>query len=224
MIDRDRLTRWYNAQAKFYSARRDSFDGGHVRCVAEALDSAARLRILDAACGTGLFSIGLARLAPGWRLEGVDRAEKMLEVGRERAAKLGLANVTFTLGDVEALSFDDAAFDVVIASGLLPNLNQLDAAFREIRRVLRPDGRLFIVEIDREALTFADRLSFRTLVWGYRVISTMLPRFKFARGWSLERSTVDPADVENELRTSGLLPRGVRRVDKHWIIEACKRT
>lgn len=223
MIDRDRLTRWYNAQARFYSARRDAFDGGHVRCVADALDSSARLRILDAACGTGLFTIGLARLAAGWRLEGVDRAVKMLDVGREQATALGLSNVSFEVGDVEALSFDDASFDVAVAAGLLPNLNEPEVALGEIHRVLRPGGRAFIVEIDRNALNFVDRLGFRVMVWGYRVISTVLPRFKFARGWSLERSTVDPEEVENRLRTSGFIPGTVRRAHKHVIIEACKR-
>ena len=147
----------------------------------------------------------------------------MLDVGREQAAALGLSNVSFEVGDVEALSFDDASFDVAVAAGLLPNLNEPEVALVEIHRVLRPGGRAFIVEIDRNALNFVDRLGFRVMVWGYRVISTVLPRFKFARGWSLERSTVDPAEVENRLRTSGFIPGTVRRAHKHVIIEACKR-
>ena len=130
-IDTSRLTRWYNAQARFYSRRRDSFDGGHVAWVAGRLDDARELRILDAACGTGLFTIGLARLGPRWRVEGVDLAEGMLDVGRDHAAEQGLDNALFSTGDVERLRLDDASVDAVVAAGLLPNLNDPGPALAE---------------------------------------------------------------------------------------------
>jgi len=219
-IDTSRLTRWYNAQARFYSKRRDSFDGGHVDWVAGRLDGDRDLRILDAACGTGLFTIGLARRSPRWHVEGVDLAEGMLDVGRRHASERKLANAVFSAGDVERLSLEDASVDAVVAAGMLPNLNDPGPALAEFRRVLRPDAPIFVVEIDREALSTGDRLSFRAMVWGYRVVSTLLPRYKFARGWSLERSTIDPARLETILPEAGFRPGTVHRADKHLIVEA----
>jgi ubiquinone/menaquinone biosynthesis C-methylase UbiE len=221
-IDSSRLTRWYNAQARFYSKRRNTFDGAHVQWVAGRLDDGRELRILDAACGTGLFTIGLARLGPRWRVEGVDLAEGMLEVGREHATTRGLGNAVFATGNVERLEQDDASVDVVVAAGLLPNLNDPGPALAEFRRVLRPGGPIYLVEIDRDALTTGDRLSFHAMVLGYRVISTVLPRYKFARGWSLERSTIDPVRLEALLPSAGFRPGAVHRADKHVIVEAFK--
>jgi ubiquinone/menaquinone biosynthesis C-methylase UbiE len=221
-IDGEKLTRWYNAQARFYSARRDAFDGGHVRCVAGSLDRAQPLRILDAGCGTGLFTIGLAASASGWRIDGVDAASGMLEVGRQHAERKGLTNVSFGEGDVERLTFESATFDVVVAAGLLPNLNSPHAALAEFHRVLKPAGRLFVVEIDREELSFLARVNFSVMVWGYRVVSTVMPRFKFARGWNLERSTVDISDIKAALQAAAFLPRAVHRKVGHLIVQASR--
>jgi len=60
------------------------------------------------------------------------------------------------------------------------------------------------------------------MVLGYRVISTVLPRYKFARGWSLERSTIDPVRLEALLPSAGFRPGAVHRADKHMIVEAFK--
>ncbi len=221
-IDAEKLTRWYNAQAAFYSARRDDFDGRHVRCVSGSLDPSQPLRILDAGCGTGLFTIGLAASASQWQVQGVDVASGMLEVGRRHAERKGLTNASFCEGDVERLTFQGATFDAVVAAGLLPNLNSPRAALAEFHRVLKPAGRLFVVEIDRDGLSFLARLNFSLMVWGYRVISTVMPRFKFARGWNLERSTIDLSEIETALRAAAFLPRAVHRETGHLIVEASR--
>ena len=221
-IDSEKLTRWYNAQARFYSARRDAFDGRHVRCVAESLDRSQPLHILDAGCGTGLFTIGLAAAVPRWRVEGIDAADGMLAVGRLHAARKGLANASFCAGDVERLEFENAIFDGVVAAGLFPNLNSPGPALAEFRRVLKPGGRLFVVEIERDALSVSARVRFRLMVWGYRAISTVMPRFKFARGWSLERSTIDASEIDAALKAAAFRPREVHREAGHVIVEASK--
>jgi ubiquinone/menaquinone biosynthesis C-methylase UbiE len=221
-IDGEKLTRWYNAQARFYSARRDAFDGRHVRCVAGSLDRTQPLRILDAGCGTGLFTIGLAASASRWRVEGVDAANGMLEIGRRHAERKALTNASFCEGDVERLGFGDATFDAVVAAGLLPNLNSPHAALTECHRVLKPGGRLFVVEIDRDSLSALARLNFSLMVWGYRVISTVMPRFKFARGWNLEQSTLSVSEIETALQAAAFRPGAVHREIGHLIVEAFK--
>jgi ubiquinone/menaquinone biosynthesis C-methylase UbiE len=221
-IDNKKLTRWYNAQARFYSARRDDFEGGHVRGVADSLDPSQPQTILDAGCGTGLFTVGLAGSTPQWNVVGVDAADGMLEVGRRRATGRGLTNTSFHVGNVEQLDFEDATFDAVVAAGLLPNLNSPGPALLEFYRVLKPASRLFVVEIDREALSFLERTHFRLMVWGYRAISTVLPRFKFAHGWSLERSTLDVAEIEAALEVAAFRVHSIQRESGHLIVEARK--
>jgi ubiquinone/menaquinone biosynthesis C-methylase UbiE len=146
----------------------------------------------------------------------------MLEVGRQHAERKGLTNVSFGEGDVERLTFGSATFDAVVAAGLLPNLNSPHAALAEFHRVLRPTGRLFVVEIDRERLSFLARLNFSVMVWGYRVISTVMPRFKFTRGWNLERSTVGISEIEAALQAAAFLPRAIHREAGHLIVEASR--
>ena len=171
---------------------------------------------------TGLFTIGLAASASQWQLQGVDVASGMLEIGRRHAERKGLTNASFCEGDVERLTFQGATFDAVVAAGLLPNLNSLHAALAEFHRVLKPAGRLFVVEIDRHGLSFLARLNFSLMVWGYRVISTVMPRFKFARGWNLERSTVGISEIEAALQAAAFLPRAIHREAGHLIVEASR--
>ncbi len=219
-IDSARLIRWYDAQARFYSLRRDRHDGAHVLHVAARLAADRPLTILDAGCGTGLFSIGLASRSPGWKVLGIDASRGMLEVARRKASERKLANVTFAEGDVYELPFEAGHFDVVCAAGVLPNLNDHARALREWRRVLRTDGLLFVIEIDREALTGPQRLRFRTMILGQRVIAALLPRFRFARRWTLERSTVERDATEALLRECGLRVTAVDRTAGHLVFEA----
>jgi demethylmenaquinone methyltransferase / 2-methoxy-6-polyprenyl-1,4-benzoquinol methylase len=99
-------------------------------------------RVLDACCGTGDLSIA-ARDAGG-QVTGLDFSERMLERARRKAP--GLAWVQ---GDLLALPFDDESFDAATVGFGVRNVADLDAGLRELRRVLRPGGRLAILEITR---------------------------------------------------------------------------
>lgn len=96
---------------------------------------------LDAGCGIGVFLLPLARhLAPhGGRVVGLDLAEGTLGQARARAEAEGLP-VECVIGDVEALPFADASFDLVLANYMLYHVPNLDRAIGELRRVLRPGG------------------------------------------------------------------------------------
>jgi SAM-dependent methyltransferase len=100
-------------------------------------------RALDAGCGTGGFLLPLARrLAPqGATVVGLDLAEGTLGQARARVRAAGLP-VDCVIGDVEALPFDDGAFDLVLANYVLYHVPDLDRAIAELRRVLRPGGTL----------------------------------------------------------------------------------
>ncbi len=103
---------------------------------------------LDACCGTGDLSFELARrVGPEGRVIGSDFSERMLDLARQKAANRGLGAVRFEWGDALALSYDDATFDAVTVGFGVRNLADLERGVRELGRVLKPGGRLVILEI-----------------------------------------------------------------------------
>lgn len=101
------------------------------------------MQALDVATGTGLVAREALRLVgPSGRITGVDPSEGMLESAR----RLGIAAVT---GYAESLPFPDASFDFVSMGYALRHVGDLRAALAEFRRVLKPGGRLCILEISR---------------------------------------------------------------------------
>ncbi len=99
----------------------------------------SRARVLELGCGTGEFT---RRVAPvGAHLVALDLSAELLAKAR---AKVGAA-ARFVRGDAEALPFPDGTFDVVYGCSVLHHLD-LEAALREVRRVLRPGGRLVFSE------------------------------------------------------------------------------
>ncbi len=97
------------------------------------------LDLLDVGCGPGTITADLARIVAPGRVVAIDRAADILEQARAHAAEQHV-EVTFEPGDVYALAYDDASFDVVHAHQVLQHLNDPVAALREMRRVLRPGG------------------------------------------------------------------------------------
>ena len=114
-----------------------------------AAASSAAQEILDIACGTGDFSIAIARaMAPGSRVTGLDLSEGMLAVMRSKLAAGGLDDrVTCVQGDSEAMPYADASFDCVTIAFGIRNFEHREVALREILRVLKPGGKLVILEL-----------------------------------------------------------------------------
>ncbi len=107
------------------------------------LEAGSALDALDAGCGTGFLSLEMA--ARGHRVTGVDFAPAMLELARGKAAAQGLA-VRFEHADAENLPFAPRSFDLAISRHVLWTLPHPEAAIDEWMRVLRPGGRLAIVD------------------------------------------------------------------------------
>jgi ubiquinone/menaquinone biosynthesis C-methylase UbiE len=221
LINHEKMIRWFDFQAPFYRLWRDDYDG---RLVREAL---ALLRreggahtILDAGCGTGLFTIGLALAEPGWRLDGIDASSGMLAVARRQASLRGLSNIAWHHGDVNELPFDDCAFDAVLAAGLMPCLNEPARVLVEFRRVLRRGGRLVSIEFDRGSMGLGTGIFFRVMILGYKMVSSLLPRFRFAEQWNIRKSTIDSERFELELSSAGYDILGASRVSSHVVYHA----
>jgi demethylmenaquinone methyltransferase/2-methoxy-6-polyprenyl-1,4-benzoquinol methylase len=105
-----------------------------------------RERCLDACTGTGDLAVAL--LEGGAReVVGTDFAPHMIDVARRKAGD----RVEFRVADTTRLPFADASFDVATVAFGVRNLEDLDAGLRDLRRVLRPGGRLAILEFSRPA-------------------------------------------------------------------------
>ena len=100
-------------------------------------------RVLDACCGTGDLAVA-AREAAAGEVIGVDFSERMLERARRKAPE-----VEWVQADVLALPFGDASFDAAVVGFGVRNVEDLAAGLKELRRVLRPGGRLGILEITK---------------------------------------------------------------------------
>jgi ubiquinone/menaquinone biosynthesis C-methylase UbiE len=105
-------------------------------------------RLLEIGVGTGYYSLELAGwVAPGGTLELFDLQQKFLDHVTRAAAERGLTNLLATRGDATALPYDDASIDGVVLTAVLGEIPDRPAALREIRRVLKPDGRLVVGEL-----------------------------------------------------------------------------
>ena len=98
-------------------------------------------RVLDACCGTGDLAIAAQRRGAA-EVVGLDFSEEMLERARRKAPEL-----EWVRGDALALPFGEASFDAATVGFGVRNVDDLEAGIRELRRVLRPGGRLAILEI-----------------------------------------------------------------------------
>jgi ubiquinone/menaquinone biosynthesis C-methylase UbiE len=107
------------------------------------LPAGGALDALDVGCGTGFLSLELA--ARGHRVSGIDFAPAMLDRARRKAGERGL-RVRFEEGDAENLAFAPGSFDLVISRHVLWTLPHPEAAIDEWLRVLRPGGRLVVVD------------------------------------------------------------------------------
>lgn len=106
-------------------------------------------RILDVATGTGDFAIAALRLGPK-SVIGIDIAEEMLKHGRAKIQKRGLESlIVLQLGDAEQLEFDTGSFDATLVAFGARNFENLEQGLSEMRRVLRPGGRIVVLEFSR---------------------------------------------------------------------------
>ncbi len=103
---------------------------------------------LDVCCGTGDLALELAgRVSPGGHVVGCDFSEPMLDLARDKARTRAADPVRFEWADALSLPYDAGRFDAVTVGFGVRNLADLDRGLREMTRVLRPGGRLVVLEI-----------------------------------------------------------------------------
>ena len=100
-------------------------------------------QVLDIACGTGLVSFEASRaVSRGGHVLGIDLSERMVDAAEQRAQEMKLSNCSFSRMDAETLALPEASFDVVLCALGLMYMPDPEQAVREMRRVLRPGGRV----------------------------------------------------------------------------------
>ncbi len=148
-----------DAVAQFKSAQREAWSTfapmENITCTAAPrlvsfAEIGASARVLDVGCGTGVVAITAARR--GAKVSGIDLTPELIARARQSAAVAGLA-IDWHEGDVEALPFGDASFDVVVSQFGHMFAPRPDVALGEMLRVLRPGGRIAFSTWPPELLT-----------------------------------------------------------------------
>jgi demethylmenaquinone methyltransferase/2-methoxy-6-polyprenyl-1,4-benzoquinol methylase len=134
------------------------------KAVKEFIDSKPKL-ILDIATGTGDFAIAALASNPE-KVIGVDISEGMLKFGVEKIKKAGLENkIELKLGDAENLDFAENTFDVITVSFGVRNFENLELGLSNMLRVLKPGGKVVVIEFSKPRGVFKYFLQF--LFQGY---------------------------------------------------------
>ena len=160
-------------------------------------------RVLDVACGTGLVAVGAAKiLGSAENITCLDPSAGMLAEARKKLA------ARFVQGRAEALPFPDDGFDFLTMGYALRHVTDLEQTFAEYRRVLRPGGKVLILEITRPSSAFGNfffRLYFGRI---YPALTQLFTRSRDAREmmayyWETMDACVRPDAVLSAMRTAG---------------------
>ena len=121
--------------------------GWRRKAVREIVDTDKPLKVLDMACGTGDFTIEISqKVAKGSEVTGVDLSEEMMKIGREKIAKAAV-EATMEYGECEELKYPDNSFDRISVGFGVRNFEHLQKGLEEMFRVLKPGGKLVILEL-----------------------------------------------------------------------------
>ncbi|MCA9291832.1 MAG: bifunctional demethylmenaquinone methyltransferase/2-methoxy-6-polyprenyl-1,4-benzoquinol methylase UbiE [Phycisphaerales bacterium] len=206
----DRVRRMFSAIARSYDLNNRIHSFGRDQAWRRAAVRMAELRpadeVLDVACGTGDLAQAFAD-AGARRVVGLDFTPAMLDIARFKAERRGAdASIEYVQGDAMALPHADASFDVVSIAFGIRNVEDPAAALREFRRVLRPGGRLVVLEFSEPRnplVRFGNRLYGRHVM---PVTATLIARDRSGAYRYLPRSIstfLEPEAMRQQMRDAG---------------------
>lgn len=182
-----------------------------------ALALGAGERVLDVGCGPGLLCGEMAHeVGVDGRVVGVDTSDSMLRIAGRNGQ--GLGQMSVRPGEATALPADDGAFDAVVCTQVLEYVPDVAAALAEFRRVLRPDGRLLLVDTDWASCVWAsaddDRMRRVIAAWDAHCphprLPRMLPGYLAAAGF--DRIRVEALPLLSVNRSDGTYCEGMTDV------------
>jgi ubiquinone/menaquinone biosynthesis C-methylase UbiE len=157
-------------------------------------------KVLEVGCGTGSLTLtAKKRAGPAGEVHGIDAAPEMIRIAQRKAARAG-ADIDFRVGLIQDIPFPDSQFDVALASFMIFHMAEETRrkGLAEIRRVLKPGGRLLVV--DFEPPKQAGRRTLATLVIGHllgghkmmqHTVRELLPLMKAAGFTDVEAGPTD---------------------------------
>lgn len=135
----------YNAASDCYDHPANTFWARYGRRTVERMRLTSGSRVLDVCCGSGASAIPAAEIVgPGGSVVGVDLAHNLLELARAKAMQRGLQNIQFQSGDLTNLPFDEGSFDAAVCVFGIFFVPDMQAALRELKRVVRAGGSLAV--------------------------------------------------------------------------------
>ena len=171
------------------------------RVALAALDPRPGEAVLDIGSGPGLLACEIAEaVGPHGSVHGVDPSDSMLAIARGRSPRAGSAPVDFALGDACSLPFADGSFEIVVSTQVYEYVADMPGALAEVHRVLRPGGRLLVLDTDWGSIVWRSgdpELMNRVLAaWDEHLVDPHLPR-RLTRlledaGFALTRREVIP--------------------------------
>ncbi|HZI69059.1 MAG TPA: bifunctional demethylmenaquinone methyltransferase/2-methoxy-6-polyprenyl-1,4-benzoquinol methylase UbiE [Hanamia sp.] len=140
----DKIAFRYDFLNRFLSA---GIDVGWRKKAIKLLLPSKPKNILDVATGTGDFALTCYKILKPEKITGIDISEGMLKLGRKKIEEAALSQkIQLLKGDSEAILFDDNTFDAVTVAFGVRNFENLEKGLAEIRRVLKPGGKLIVLE------------------------------------------------------------------------------
>jgi len=107
-------------------------------------------KLLDVGSGTGHLAISIKKRYPGLEIHGLDISADMIDAAEKNKKLASAGNIRFDLGDVQSLPYGDNSLDFVVSSLSLHHWEDVGKAFKEISRVLKPGGRLLLMDVRRD--------------------------------------------------------------------------
>jgi SAM-dependent methyltransferase len=143
-VETDPIVREFTHQSESFNAAPVMRSADTLGRLLDLIPAAPGERWLDAACGPGLVARGLAPRTG--HVEGVDMTPAMVELAGREAAREGITNAAFSVGDATALRFSDAAFDGAVTRFSLHHIPMPGRVVTELRRVVRPGGAVVVAD------------------------------------------------------------------------------
>jgi ubiquinone/menaquinone biosynthesis C-methylase UbiE len=155
---RGSVERFFSQHAGDYSKSQSHAQGSDLAALLQALQPKNTEVALDVATGTGFTAISLAKLAK--HVIGIDVTREMLEQATKLARSLGVTNIEFELGDALKTRYEDSSFDLLTTRRATHHFEDVPRFLKEARRVLRPAGRLGLVDMSpsKGAEDFCNRI------------------------------------------------------------------
>ncbi|HYC77124.1 MAG TPA: ubiquinone/menaquinone biosynthesis methyltransferase [Planctomycetota bacterium] len=207
----DRIAEPYDALNRIISGGRDQ--AWRRRALKEA-GVAHGMRVVDLGCGTGDFARDAAvATGPGGRVVGIDLSEGMLAVARRKLADAGVSNAEVRIGNAQDTGLPDGWADVVTMGWVLRNVGDRPATYREIRRILRPGGRVAVLDCSNPSSAVV-RAGFRAYLrwvmpWAVRLRGGDRSAYRYLADSTLGFLT--PEALSAELAAAGFERIRVRR-------------